>query len=106
MVRAACFKYASLPVRISTPIIFPTRTLATAAPIAMPIASSKSLADVTPDVGGQANVDQLHRVSRDFRSESDTVPRKSTFIIGTPIDGHYLQVIPLLFLQMLSYCAV
>ncbi|OXG86691.1 threonine aldolase [Cryptococcus neoformans var. grubii Br795] len=74
MVRAACFKYASLPVRISTPIIFPTRTLATTAPIAMPIASSKSLADVTPDVGGQANVDQLHRVSRDFRSDTITIP--------------------------------
>lgn len=53
----------------------------------MPVASSKSSADVTPDVGGQANVDQLHRVSRDFRSESDTVTKDGKAL------GHQLMVI-------------
>ncbi|WVF70878.1 hypothetical protein IAT40_005672 [Kwoniella sp. CBS 6097] len=30
--------------------------------------------EVTADVGGQANVDALHRVSRDFRSDTFTIP--------------------------------
>ncbi|KIR56205.1 threonine aldolase [Cryptococcus gattii Ru294] len=75
MVRIAYFKYACLmPTRISVPAIFPKRLTVTTTPIAMPIASSKPSAEVTLDVGGQANVDQLHRVSRDFRSDTITIP--------------------------------
>ncbi|KIR67650.1 threonine aldolase [Cryptococcus bacillisporus CA1873] len=75
MVRIAYFKYACLmPTRISLPAIFPKRLIVTTTPIAMPIASSKPFAEVTLDVGGQANVDQLHRVSRDFRSDTITIP--------------------------------
>ncbi|WVR05811.1 hypothetical protein IAU60_002836 [Kwoniella sp. DSM 27419] len=41
---------------------------------AMPVSTIPAAAEVTAEVGGQANVDQLHRVSRDFRTDTITVP--------------------------------
>jgi threonine aldolase len=35
----------------------------------MPVATGKHTADITAEVGGQHNVDKLHKISRDFRSE-------------------------------------
>ncbi|WVQ71235.1 hypothetical protein IAR50_000760 [Cryptococcus sp. DSM 104548] len=40
----------------------------------MPIALPKSAPAVTAEVGGQENVDMLNRVSRDFRSDTVTIP--------------------------------
>ncbi|KAH8090382.1 putative threonine aldolase [Filobasidium floriforme] len=53
-----------------------TRTFATI----MPVAVNK--ASISADVGGQHNVDQLAKISRDFRSDTITVPTDSMLVAG------------------------
>ncbi|WVQ85408.1 hypothetical protein IAT38_007573 [Cryptococcus sp. DSM 104549] len=48
----------------------------------MPIALPKSSAEVTAEIGGQANVDQLHRVARDFRSDTITIPTDAQLLFS------------------------
>lgn len=46
----------------------------------MPIATPKS--SVTAEVGGQHNVDRLSHISRDFRSDTITIPTDSMLVAG------------------------
>nr|XP_031861296.1 uncharacterized protein CI109_003268 [Kwoniella shandongensis]KAA5528368.1 hypothetical protein CI109_003268 [Kwoniella shandongensis] len=49
----------------------------------MPVAIPKNTsAEVTAEVGGQANVDQLHRTSRDFRSDTITIPTDAQLLFA------------------------
>ncbi|KAK8865847.1 hypothetical protein IAR55_000995 [Kwoniella newhampshirensis] len=49
----------------------------------MPVAIPKNAnAEVTAEVGGQANVDTLHRTSRDFRSDTITIPTDAQLLFA------------------------
>ncbi|OCF32788.1 threonine aldolase [Kwoniella heveanensis CBS 569] len=48
----------------------------------MAIPSNRPDQEITADVGGQANVEALHRVSRDFRSDTLTIPTDAQLLFA------------------------
>ncbi|KAL7419473.1 hypothetical protein Q5752_006311 [Cryptotrichosporon argae] len=60
-------------------------TITTVAPVTLKLAAASTAAPasrlgISPDIGGQANVERLHRTSRDFRSDTFTLPTDAQLV--------------------------